>query len=160
MHAGDDVSETVVRYADLTTAEVYAYTRRRRLEDIAARRNSLYGKYGPTMYGKRAVAEFVANKSREVVVRVRSIVSSHIIKRLWTAQDGRCYLCGEPMESARGPIPERRTIDHVIPISKGGENHGNVALAHSRCNQAKADRMPVSDELARLAEINARLKAR
>jgi 5-methylcytosine-specific restriction endonuclease McrA len=53
-----------------------------------------------------------------------------------------CGLCEEPVDmtlsgrNLRGP-----TIDHIIPISKGGpDTRVNVQLAHLRCNIIKGNR--------------------
>lgn len=38
------------------------------------------------------------------------------------------------------------TIDHIIPLSKGGRDEiNNMQLAHDDCNQLKADSMPGED---------------
>lgn len=55
---------------------------------------------------------------------------------------GRCGLCGQkvPMDH-RHPDPLSPTIDHIIPISLGGDDtRANVQLAHFRCNNAKGAR--------------------
>ena len=40
-----------------------------------------------------------------------------------------------------------QSFDHVVAKSKGGTNRlGNVALAHKKCNNAKADRVPTACE--------------
>lgn len=46
--------------------------------------------------------------------------------------DGVCGICGEDVD------PMNFHIDHVIPLSRGGE-HGyhNVQVAHPLCNQEK-----------------------
>lgn len=55
-----------------------------------------------------------------------------------------CYLCDNPVD----PLVQRpdlmcRSIDHVIPLSKGGpHNYSNVRLAHLICNLRKLDSMP------------------
>lgn len=64
-------------------------------------------------------------------------------------QGRACYLCTEPMTAP--------TLDHVMPIALGGRTFGNVLLAHSVCNQAKADRKPYPCELIYLAAVNAKL---
>ncbi|WP_078628221.1 HNH endonuclease [Streptomyces sp. NRRL F-2664] len=54
----------------------------------------------------------------------------------------RCGLCGSavPMD-VRVPNPLAPTIDHVIPISRGGgDTRTNVQLAHFRCNSVKGAR--------------------
>lgn len=51
--------------------------------------------------------------------------------------DGTCGICGEDVD------PERYDIDHVIPLSRGGEHsYANVQVAHPACNRRKSDSMP------------------
>lgn len=58
---------------------------------------------------------------------------------------GLCHLCGEPVEMGDPTSPKYATIDHVVPLSKGGRDHmDNLALAHQRCNRKKGDE--VADE--------------
>ena len=56
---------------------------------------------------------------------------------------GTCYLCGNTTykEYENRPTNQRATLDHVIPISKGG-NHtfDNVRIACWRCNSIKGNR--------------------
>lgn len=55
---------------------------------------------------------------------------------------GTCYLCLKPVDPAAQPGPWNATVDHVVPISKGGEHsYANVRLAHNRCNSLKNDSM-------------------
>lgn len=58
---------------------------------------------------------------------------------LFTQQEGKCFYCGEPMDRARESKNENRsTIDHLIPVCRGGSNHSvNYRLAHDRCNNHK-----------------------
>ena len=49
----------------------------------------------------------------------------------------RCYLCGELV-----PMGERH-VDHVVPLSKGGEHRpSNLAVACAGCNLKKHDKHP------------------
>ncbi len=58
-------------------------------------------------------------------------------------QGGRCFYCDEP-------VGAKATIDHLIPQAYGGRDEpANAVLAHRRCNQRKADRLPTPDELDR-----------
>ena len=61
-----------------------------------------------------------------------------------------CTYCGrddlvreQPEGTFRQPA-NLATVDHVVPVSKGGERYdkGNCAVACYRCNQKKADKKP------------------
>jgi 5-methylcytosine-specific restriction endonuclease McrA len=57
---------------------------------------------------------------------------------MFKRQKGRCKYCGVPM--SWDTTRTGATIDHVVPISKGGKNQrGNLVLACRGCNNAKAD---------------------
>lgn len=56
---------------------------------------------------------------------------------LWRDADGRCYLCGEPVD------PEDFHLEHVMPTSRGGTSElSNLRIAHPRCNLSKGNRTP------------------
>lgn len=65
-------------------------------------------------------------------------------------QNHRCYLCGERMAPRSEMFAHDSvmpSLDHVLPKCRGGTNRlGNVALAHKKCNNAKADRPPTACE--------------
>lgn len=52
-----------------------------------------------------------------------------------------CHLCGEDIDYEASHLePLAFTIDHIIPIAKGGEDElSNLAPAHRKCNRAKGD---------------------
>ncbi|WP_425566396.1 HNH endonuclease [Nonomuraea roseoviolacea] len=54
-----------------------------------------------------------------------------------------CQLCGDPVDrEADFPHPLYPTLDHIVPLSKGGEHsRANTQLAHYRCNLMKGARM-------------------
>ena len=58
------------------------------------------------------------------------------------ARDGYiCFICKQPFGKKEKP-----TIDHWIPISKGGGwAIDNLKLAHKQCNFWKGDRVPLPD---------------
>ena len=84
------------------------------------------------------------------------------LKKLFKRDKGICYLCGEACDfgdwrvSAKGngyPGDKYPTIDHVVPVSKGGlDAWDNVRLACWKCNMEKADGVikmqPMSHEFA------------
>lgn len=63
-------------------------------------------------------------------------------KRIYATQTV-CALCGRPVDfSLKFPHPMSATIDHIVPVSKGGHpsDIDNLQLAHLSCNRAKADK--------------------
>lgn len=53
-----------------------------------------------------------------------------------------CGICGKPVDfSYKNPHPLAPTVDHIIPVSKGGHptDISNLQLAHRCCNRAKSD---------------------
>jgi 5-methylcytosine-specific restriction endonuclease McrA len=52
-----------------------------------------------------------------------------------------CCICKGPVEEAlRHPHPMAATLEHLIPLSKGGTHTwDNVGLAHAKCNFDKSD---------------------
>ena len=51
-----------------------------------------------------------------------------------------CGICGKPVDrSLKYPDPGSPTIDHIVPITRGGHPSAleNLQLAHFRCNRLK-----------------------
>lgn len=71
--------------------------------------------------------------------------------RLMERDNWTCHLCGEKIpKSAQYPHPRYGSIDHIIPISLGGEHsYANTAASHLRCNIVKGNRA-AGDQLALL----------
>jgi 5-methylcytosine-specific restriction endonuclease McrA len=54
---------------------------------------------------------------------------------------GRCHYCG------RGFSPAELTMDHIVPVSRGGKTtKGNVAPCCKECNNAKKQLLPMEWE--------------
>jgi len=68
-----------------------------------------------------------------------------------------CALCGEPINPGLwNQHPWQITIDHIVPLSKGGaKGPSNWQPAHRRCNELKADsaEWPVPPPLARAGDL-------
>jgi len=56
--------------------------------------------------------------------------------------DWTCYLCRGPVDrTMRMPAAGAPTVEHVLPGSRGGNDHPtNLRLAHYACNLSKGDR--------------------
>lgn len=74
-----------------------------------------------------------ANASTGAPVRLAAIAA----RDKW-----KCSLCGNRvLKSKKAPHPLSPSLDHVIPLSKGGAHDPvNVSLAHLGCNVAKNNR--------------------
>lgn len=54
-----------------------------------------------------------------------------------------CHICDGAIDSALAyPDPASKSIDHIVPLVKGGEHtRANVAITHLVCNIKKKDRV-------------------
>ena len=60
------------------------------------------------------------------------------------ASQNTCGICGRPVDkSLKQGNPMAPTIDHIIPIAKGGHPSSldNLQLAHWSCNRQKSDKL-------------------
>ena len=62
--------------------------------------------------------------------------------RVFERDNWCCQICGEKVNpDIKYPHPKCATVDHIIPIKKGGNHtYDNVQLAHLTCNNRKSDR--------------------
>lgn len=76
----------------------------------------------------RKMAAFIDDVSRDTVMRLG---------------DWLCHICNEPIDpELEWPSQGFGTVDHVIPLSKGGaHSYANCKPAHLRCNCAKGARV-------------------
>ena len=91
--------------------------------------------------------DMVVNRERR---RARELRQSQWWKR--QLDRGRCYYCGKSFP------PHRLTMDHIVPLSRGGKsNKGNVVPACKDCNNKKKYMLPIEWEayLEFLTESNA-----
>lgn len=75
-------------------------------------------------------------------------------KKILATQD-ICGICGKPVDkSIPYPLPLSPTVDHIIPVSKGGHpsDISNLQLAHRCCNRQKSDKIMISDFYSTRAE--------
>jgi len=64
-------------------------------------------------------------------------------KRIYATQSV-CAICGKPVDfNLKYPHPLSPTIDHIIPLAKGGHpsDIDNLQLAHRCCNRQKSDKL-------------------
>lgn len=71
-------------------------------------------------------------------------------KRIYASQRV-CGICGHEVDfSLKFPHPLSPTIDHIIPVAKGGHpsDIANLQLAHFYCNRQKSDKLTPKIEFA------------
>lgn len=67
-------------------------------------------------------------------------------KKIFATQNV-CAICGKVVDyDIKYPHPLAPTIDHIVPINKGGHpsDMSNLQLAHFCCNRAKSDKLEQS----------------
>lgn len=71
--------------------------------------------------------------------KLGTVVEKFDRKEIFERDNYVCHICDEPTDATvRHPSPLAPTIDHVIPLAKGGTHtRDNIKTAHSRCNIAK-----------------------
>lgn len=115
--------------------------RREAMRTYYARNRETLRERGREYYAKNPeVFERGARKRRALKAAVPSDrpTRSDVVER-----DGTdCGLCNGPVDlSIQYPDPRSPSLDHVIPISKGGhDTMDNVQLSHLRCNLKKGTR--------------------
>ena len=76
--------------------------------------------------------------------RVPSVARRRLI---WERDSGVCYLCGASTE------PSGFELDHLVPVSRGGDNHpNNLAVTHQKCNRRRGTRIEEA-QLRKLFEL-------
>jgi hypothetical protein len=85
-----------------------------------------------------------AKNRKKSVKRQGAKTQSNIVHEVIAERDNYvCHICGELVDMS---LPRRShygaTLDHVIPIAKGGlDSEDNVKLAHWICNVRKSDKL-------------------
>jgi 5-methylcytosine-specific restriction endonuclease McrA len=65
-----------------------------------------------------------------------AVVMEADIALQFKSQKGLCWWCGQP-------VGDDYEVDHIIPITKDGENTPrNLVIAHGLCNRKKGNKMP------------------
>ena len=65
-------------------------------------------------------------------------------KKIIYASQSNCAICGRPVNFDKVfPDPWSPTLDHIVPISKGGApaDLENLQLAHLQCNRKKGTKL-------------------
>jgi len=99
-----------------------------------------YGTSGSTHYEWSTTSVLRARRSGAVVIDVFSRLD------VFERDEWTCYLCHVVLDPEADPFdPLSPTVDHVIPLTKGGDHSlANTKTACLRCNSIKGDRETTS----------------
>lgn len=76
-----------------------------------------------------------------------NLIPPHDKRRIYDRQNGLCAYCGQHRNI------KHMTVDHIVPLSKGGTNdENNLTCACKICNQIKGD-MTLEEFSIQLAEM-------
>lgn len=84
-------------------------------------------------------------RSRQAQVkRFKKASAPNIVARLYYKHDGLCGICKQTINlTIKHPHKMSLSIDHILPISKGGNNfQSNLQPTHLICNLLKSDNIP------------------
>ena len=111
--------------------EWYAANRERALATAAAWRSA-----HPDRVRDRKAIRRARERGAPVVERIYRA-------RVWERDGGRCHICGRKAD------PRSWHLDHIIPLSRGGEHsYRNVAVSHPTCNLRRGTSGPAQLRLA------------
>ena len=86
--------------------------------------------------------DMASDKRREQTKQFRQ--QYEVNRKIILATQEVCGICGKPVDKTlKPPHPMSATVDHIIPIAKGGHpcDLDNLQLAHRSCNRAKGDKI-------------------
>lgn len=112
------------------------------------------GRTWPSTFAQASRCPSCSVSHRRAVKRMRNAfrrgapsISGQVVtdSEIFERDGWRCQLCGDPvLPFIKGLHPRQASIDHIVPVSKGGEHvAANLQLAQLGCNSAKRDRMVV-----------------
>lgn len=102
--------------------------------------SNLLDKFCSDRCGKRSANIRRSARKRSNTPQPRASIRKH---RIHVRDGWTCQLCGDPIDQAvKVPHPLAATLDHVIPLAKGGaHSEANLQTAHFLCNSRKGDRV-------------------
>ena len=106
----------------------------------------------PTKYCSIRCGRRAADRRRSAVKKMQFV--ENVYRHIVFARDGYiCQLCKQEVDrSLHNQHPMALSIDHIVPLSKGGlHSMGNVQTAHHLCNAIKSDRLDFDLRLIRTA---------
>ena len=95
------------------------------------------------MRRKKTITPFAYDWDQDDIKRERGKARELRDSQWWKRQQakGKCHYCGRPAE------PKELTMDHIVPVSRGGRStKNNVVPCCKECNSAKKQLLPMEWE--------------
>ena len=114
-------------------------------DEIAARRKAYHAERWANDPEYRA--QYAAAATRRKRLLASAVQEPYTRESIFERDNWTCQLCQEPIDpELRFPDSGFASIDHIIPISLGGDDTpANVQAAHFGCNSAKGNRVELED---------------
>jgi hypothetical protein len=92
--------------------------------------------------GEQLAAHRARRSARRAVTQGALVVETFAPTEVFQRDNWLCGLCGEPVDQTlKYPDPMSASLDHVIPISLGGEHsRANTRCSHLICNIRRGNR--------------------
>lgn len=91
---------------------------------------------------KRRPAAYAKADAKRRMLKAETRLETSPPTEIFERDQWICGICKRPVDPTLSwPDPQSATLDHIVPISEGGEHtRANCRLAHLRCNSARRDR--------------------
>ncbi|MGW9637448.1 HNH endonuclease [Nocardiopsis alba] len=82
-------------------------------------------------------------RHRRRALEAQAFVEDFTPESIYERDSWTCHLCGQGIgKTTKAPDPGAPSIDHIVPLSRGGKHErSNVAAAHFGCNARKGNRI-------------------
>ena len=103
-------------------------------------RDVMDGKYGEEKRKKMVLRQYNSSVKRRRIEKGSTFERIDRIK-VFEKDNWTCYVCGISTITSKKYKPNRATLDHIIPLTKGGTHtYDNVRCCCNRCNIRKGNR--------------------
>lgn len=127
--------------ACIECGEPFTYSRYSRPRIVCSTRcgHRRFARLNPDAHAARKAKDRAVRRAREEAAATSQLV---VPWRVFVRDRWLCWLCGGKVaRGRRHPYPDAPTLDHVVPLSRGGDHsYENVRLAHSRCNVGRGNK--------------------
>lgn len=79
----------------------------------------------------------------------QAAISKLSVREVWDRDNGVCQICRKRIDwNLKWPNCKSMSVDHIVPISKGGtDEEANVRAAHLGCNSKRGNKQGVQKRL-------------